>query len=151
MAIESLTGNDSIVINDRALVDFADGDAIALTYPNEIADLKTGKNKNGIYADNQSGFISEVTMRILIGSSDDKWLQARITTQEADFPSTVLMNGQFVKRVGDGAGNITRVTYKLRGGIFTKRVEAKSNTEADTEQSVAIYTAKFRDGSRIQE
>ena len=58
------------------------------------------------------------------------------------------MIGQFVKKIGDGQGNITSDTYVCSGGVFTKQVEGKSNVEGDTEQSTATYTVKFSNAPR---
>ena len=58
------------------------------------------------------------------------------------------LEGELVKRVGDGQGNITTDTYLVTGGVFTKNVEVKSNAEGDTEQSVAVYTIHFGNNTR---
>ena len=68
--------------------------------------------------------------------------------QLANFAGFVLLNGTFIKQVGDGKGNITKDTYVCSGGVFTKRVEGKTNTDGETEQSVAIYTFKFSNAPR---
>ncbi len=148
MPVVSLTGNDTVVIGGRVLTDFADADNAAMTYPNELAAVKTGKNGNSIYAWNEMGRIVEVVLRMIRGSDDDKFLNGLLATQKADFAAFVLLDGEFVKRVGDGAGNISNDTYLLDGGIFSKQVEAKSNVEGDTEQSLSIYSLKFANGDR---
>jgi hypothetical protein len=42
MAVISLTGSDTLIINERSLVDFADQSFAEVTLPNDIAVLKTG-------------------------------------------------------------------------------------------------------------
>lgn len=148
MEVVSLTGADTAVVAGRVLTDFGDGDNVDLKNPNELATLKTGKNGNAIYAANASGLITEVLLRILRGSEDDKFLNALLARQKADFATFVLLTGQFVKRVGDGDGNVTNDTYIFGGGIFSKQVEAKSNVEGDTEQSLSIYNLKFANSDR---
>ena len=39
----SLTGSDVVKINNRIFNDLADGDAATLSYPNDLAVVKTGK------------------------------------------------------------------------------------------------------------
>lgn len=148
MEVVSLTGADTAVIAGRVLTDFGDADNVDLKFPNELATLKTGKNGNAIYAANASGLISEVVLRILRGSDDDKFLNSLLAAQKADFAAFVLLTGQFVKRVGDGDGNVTNDTYIFGGGIFSKQIEGKSNVEGDTEQSLAIYNLKFANSDR---
>lgn len=144
----SLTGNDTLKLRDRVFADFADGDYAVLTFPNDIAALKTGKDGNTIYALNETGRQAELVLRVLRGSSDDKFLQNLLAAQKNDFSGFVTLEGELVKRVGDGKGNITNDTYLVTGGVFTKNVEVKSNAEADTEQSVAIYTIQFGNNTR---
>jgi hypothetical protein len=148
MASASLTGSDTISINNRVLANLADQNAVELTFPNDIANVKTGKNGNAIYAFNESGRQCEVKIRVLRASDDDKYLNNLLTQQLANFSGTVLMFGQFIKKVGDGAGNITADTYVMSGGVFSKPVEGRTNTDGETEQSVSIYTIKFSNSPR---
>lgn len=143
-----MSGSDTIMINNRNLDNLADGDAVMLTFPNDIANVKTGKNGNSIYGLNESGKQSEVKIRVLRGSADDKFLNGLLVQQQANFASFILMFGEFIKRVGDGSGVVAGDTYVMSGGVFTKQVEGKSNVEGDTEQSVSIYTIKFSNAPR---
>ena len=148
MNVIAMSGNDSVIINNRILADFADGEIASIRFSGEIASMRTGKNNNSIYAINNSGRQAEVNIRVIRGGADDKFLNNLLNTQNNNFAGFALMNGEFVKKIGDGKGNITSDTYIMAGGIFTKFVEAKSNTEGDTEQSVAIYTLRFSNGPR---
>jgi hypothetical protein len=149
MAKVSLSGSDSILINNRVLSDLADADCVNLEFGNEIAALKTGKNGNAIYSLNQSGNECEVTLRLIRGSSDDKFLNKLMSQQKTNFAGFVLMTGEFIKKIGDGAGKISNDTYIMSGGIFTKLLPAKNNTDGDSEQSVVIYTMKFANSPRV--
>jgi hypothetical protein len=145
----ALTGSDTIKLNDKILADLADGDAAVLSFPNEVATVKTGKNGNAIYGLNESGKQADMVMRVLRGSDDDKFLNNLFANQQNNFAGTVLMIGEFTKRVGDGTGKVAADTYITSGGVFSKGVEAKSNVEGDTEQSVAIYNIKFSKAVRV--
>lgn len=149
MSAIALSGSDTINFNNRVLADLADGNCVELTFPNDISNVKTGKNGNSIYGLNESGKQCEVKVRLLRGSADDKFMQNLLTQQQANFAGTVLMIGQFIKKVGDGQGNITSDTYIMSGGVFTKQVEGKTNVEGETEQSVAMYTIKFSNAPRV--
>lgn len=144
----SMSGNDTISINNRVLADLADQNAVELTYPTAIANVKTGKNGNSIYSFNETGKQCEVKVRVLRGSADDKFLNDLMVQQLANFAGTILMIGEFIKKVGDGQGNILNDTYIMSGGIFDIQPGAKTNTEGDTEQSVAIYSMKFSNAPR---
>lgn len=144
----ALSGSDTINLNNRVLADLADGNCVELTFPNDIANVKTGKNGNSIYGLNESGKQCEVKVRVLRASDDDKFLNGLLVQQQANFAGTILLIGQFVKKIGDGTGAITSDTYVMSGGVFTKQVEGKNNVEGDTEQSVSIYTMKFSNAPR---
>ncbi len=148
MPTVAMSGSDTIVINNRILADVADANTVELTYPNDIANVKTGKNGNSIYGLNESGKQCEVKVRLIRGSSDDKFMNGLLSQQQQNFAGTVLLIGQFIKKIGDGKGNITSDTYVMSGGVFTKQVEGKSNVEGDTEQSISIYTLKFSNSPR---
>lgn len=152
MTIAALSGNDSMTFyigsDSRVINDGADGDVVAIDYPNDITGMKIGKNGNTLYSINQTGRECDVTLRVVRASSDDAYFNDLYESMIADLPSFVLMNAQFVKRIGDGNSNITRDIYQLSGGVFTKKPAAKENQEGDIEQSVTIYTMKFSNAPR---
>ncbi len=148
MATIAMSGSDTIKINNRVLTDLADGNAVELTYPNDIASAKTGKNSNSIFSLNESGRQADLKIRVLRGSADDKFLNGLQANQQLNFAGMVLLIGEFIKKIGDGKGKITNDTYVLSGGIFNKAVEAKSNAEGDSEQSISIFSMKFTNSPR---
>lgn len=148
MPTVALSGSDTININNRVLADLADANCVELTFPTDIANVKTGKNGNSIYGLNESGRQCEVKIKVIRGSSDDKFLNGLLAQQQLNFASTVLIVGQFIKKIGDGQGAVASDTYILSGGIFSKQVEGKTNTEGDTDQSMAMYTLKFSNAPR---
>lgn len=149
MSTVAMSGDDTCMINNRVLSDFADNDVVVVTFPNDIAQVKTGKNGNSIYGFNASGKQCEVKIRLIRGSNDDKFMNNLLAQQQNNFAGTTLMIGQFIKKIGDGQGNVGSDTYIMSGGVFTKIPEAKSNVEGDTEQSTCIYTIKFSNSPRV--
>lgn len=149
MSTIALSGADTIMLNKRVLADLADGDVADLTFPTDIATVKTGKNGNSIYGLNETGKQADFKLRIIRGSADDKFMNNLIAQQQSNFAETVLIQGTFVKKIGDGLGNISLDTYIVSGGIMTKQVEGKTNVEGDALQSVAMYTIKFSNAPRI--
>lgn len=149
MAAIALSGSDTVSINNRIFSDFADGNCAELTFPNEIATVKTGKNGNSIYGLNETGRQAELKLRLIRGSSDDKFMNGLLAQQQQNFAGFPLMIGEFIKKLGDGKGAISNDTYIVSGGVFTKQVEAKMNVEGDSEQSVSIYTMKFSNAPRV--
>lgn len=148
MPVYALTGNDTIQVGGRVLRNFGDGDVAKLSFPNDLVAVKTGKNGNSIFNLMASGQQSEVEIRVLRGSPDDAFLNQQLNTMRADLPSFQLLEGYFVKRIGDGKGNITFDTYLLSGGVFTKIPEAAENTEGATDPALAIYRLKYSNAKR---
>lgn len=143
MATLSLSGNDTTMINNQVLADLADGNCVELTFDNEIATVKTGKNGNAIFGLNEQGRQGKAVLRLIRGSADDKLMNGLLVQQQANFAGTVLILGQFIKKIGDGSGNITNDTYIMSGGVFIKQPGAKNNVDGESEQSVVIYELKF--------
>lgn len=149
MSTLSMTGNDTLVINNRVFNDFADDDVADVTFPNDIAAVKVGKNGNAIFALNESGKQCDIAMRVIRGSADDKFLNNLLAQQEANFAGFPLMIGEMVKQVGDGQGNVTADTYIISSGIFSKKPQMKTNVAGDTSQSVVMYHLKFAKAVRV--
>lgn len=147
MSIFSLTGDDSIIINDIPLNDFADGDIGSLSLPNNIFDMQTGKNGNTIFALDESGNNATLTVRVLMSSNDDKRLNGMIPKSKG-FAQSVLATGSVVKQVGDGQGNVSYNTYLLAGGMVQKKPDVKSNVNGDAQQAVVEYTIVFAEANR---
>lgn len=145
----SLTGKDTIIIDSRILNDLGTGDVASLEFPNNLCEAKTGKNGNVIYAYNASGKVANVTLRVIRGSADDKYLASRMQEYINDPAAFVLIAGEFIKRVGDGAGNITSDIYTMKGGVIQKIPGGKENVEGDTEQALSIYVILFANNDRV--
>ena len=143
-----MSGNDTISINNTILTDLADGDCVLLEYPTEIAQVKTGKNGNSLYALNEMGKQATVKIRLIRGSADDQFINGLLSQQQLNFYTFPLMIGEFIKLIGDGSGNVNNDTYVLSGGVFMKQVMAKDNVEGDVTQSVAEYELKFSNAPR---
>jgi hypothetical protein len=148
MTTYTITGEDTLTLDNRVFTDLADADNSTVTFPNNIVEMKTGKNKNTIYARNATGDNADMILRLIRGSSDDRFMQGKISSTQADFASTNLIAGEFVKRLGDGQGNIIRDVYTLAGGMIVKKVDGKENSDGDIEQGVAVYNLKFANAIR---
>ncbi len=148
MSIVALTGKDTVTVNGRILNDFADGVVAELQFPNDLVNLKTGKGGNTLYGLNNTGRQAEVTLRLIRGSSDDKFLNAIFSSMLGNFSGFTLMVGTFVKNVGDGAGNIQTDTYIMSGGAFKRGVNGLENADGDTNQSVSEWHLVFSNAPR---
>ena len=144
----ALNGKDTVILDSKILQDLADGDTAVLDFPNDLAAVKKGKNGNMLFAFNSTGTTCNLTLRVVMGSDDDKYLNSRLQEYRNDPPSFILFKAELIKRVGNGSGEITNNTYKLSGGVITKIPGAKENVEGDTEQTVAIYTITFANTDR---
>ena len=149
----SLTGKDTLAIGAtgaalRILADLADGDTANLDFPNNLVEAKNGKNGNVIYAFNATGKVATLMLRVLRGSPDDKYLNSEMNLFISDPAAYPLLAGEFIKRIGDGAGAVTNDVYKVDGGVVQKFPVVKENVEGDTEQSVTAFQVVFANTER---
>lgn len=145
----ALSGDDTVQINNQVISTMANQDPGHITFPNERATVEQGKNGTTIYAQNNNGFICDLALRIVMGATDDQYLNSLSQQQDTAFSNFGLMTAVFTKRVGDGKGNITSVIYQLSGGIFSKGIEVKTSARGDVEQSVAVYPIRFGNWVRL--
>ena len=148
MTTVAMSGNDTITINGTPITDLANADCVILTFPDDIATVKTGKNGNSIYGLNESGRQAEAKIKVMRASTDDIFLNNLLNAQRNAFDSFTLLTGTFIKKVGNGQGSVSSDTYSLSGGVFSKNVESKMNVEGDTDQSTSTYTIRFSNAPR---
>ena len=139
----SLTGKDVIQVDGTNFTNFAKGDVCLIEFPDDLVNVEVGKDGNVIAAAMANGRRADVTLRVLLGSPNDKYLNSRRIQQLQDFGLFVTLNVKLVKRVGDGFGNLALVTYVGTFGMFKRDPDAKSNTDGEIEQSIAIYRLIF--------
>ena len=148
MATFTITGEDTLSIYDRVFNDLATNDTSSITFSEDLVGVETGKNTNTIFAKNEKGNNATLVLRVIRGSSDDLFLNAKQADTDKDFAATKLANGEFRKRLGDGDGNIVADVYELQGGMLTRRPDGKENVSGDVEQGVVVYTIMFASAIR---
>lgn len=148
MPTYNLVSDGTLTLYDRVFNDFADDDISAITFPNDLVTVKTGKNGNTIYSKNEPGRNATAVLRLIRGSSDDQFMQTKLSLMKQDFVATELAFGEFAMRLGDGSGNIARDVYTLKGGVITRPVDGKENVSGDTAQGVSVYNLVFADAER---
>lgn len=143
MAIYALTGNDSLILNDRVIKELSDSSTIEISYQNDRIGMSTGKNNNTVIAENRQGLNATLTLRVVRGGADDRWLNGLSIQQDKDLPSFNLINGSFTKRIGNGQGSVKYDNYVLLGGAFNRFPDVQENLVGDTEQGTVVYTIMF--------
>jgi hypothetical protein len=143
IALMGTVNLDVITIFDRVFTDLFDGDSITVTYPNELMTMKTGKNGNTIYMQDETGKNVDILLRLVLGSPDDIFLRGKLFIQNQTFISTVLATGRFSRQLGDGLAGGNFMVTELAGGAFSKDVDIVSSSDKNIEAFVAIYNMKF--------
>lgn len=149
MSTVAMSGNDTLIINNRVFTDLPDGDVGVLTFPQGLVECKTGKNGNSTFALNNLGRQADHVIKLIRASDDDKFLLSLLTGMQNNFPAFVLLQGSFTKNVGKGDGVVSADTYSLGSGAFVKLIEAKENSDGDTAQAIAEYHLKWAKAIRI--
>ena len=148
MSTYALTGNDTVILNERVIKDMADGSIVEISYQNDRVGITTGKNDNTIFAEDRTGSNATLTLRVIRGSADDRWLNGLSIQQNRDLPSFSLLRGAFTKRIGNGYGSISYDNYILIGGAFQRYADTQENLQGDTEQGSSVYTIIFAKAER---
>jgi hypothetical protein len=144
----AVTGNDTLVLNGNVFNDLATDDVSMITFPNELVNIKTGKNGNSLIALSQQGYNANLVVKVSRGSSDDQFLNNILAGMSSNFVGTPLIVGSFTKMMGDGQGNTLSDVYTLAGGVISKIPEGKENTSGDTLQAETVYNIKFTNAGR---
>lgn len=148
MSTYALTGNDTVILNERVIKDMADGSIVEISYQNDRVGITTGKNDNTIFAEDRTGSNATLTLRVIRGSADDRWLNGLSIQQNRDLPSFSLLRGAFTKRIGNGYGSISYDNYILIGGAFQRYADTQENLQGETEQGSSVYTIIFAKAER---
>lgn len=148
MARVSFTGKDTLKINGRILNDLPHGDVVTVEYPEDFMSIQIGKEGNAIYAYRPMGKRCNVTVRLLRGGADDKFMNNLLALMENDPSAFTFLQAEFIKNIGDGAGNIVGDTYILPGGVFMRKPGVKENADGDPEQNTVEYQLAFSGGTR---
>ena len=144
----SISGNDSLSLNfkgaERIFSNFANTDAVDIAEGDDIINMENGKNGATMTSFNEQGRKGSMTLRLLLGSADHKFLVSQRSEFLRDNVTFGYIKGNYTKRIGDGDGNVSFEEYSLEAGIFTKGYTAiKTNVDGDVEQNVAVWTIMF--------
>jgi hypothetical protein len=148
MSTTAFSGSDTIKINDRVLNDFADGDVLVLDYEGDLVAVKKGKSGNTIVTYSAQGEVAKVSLRLLRGSPDDKFMNDLLSRMRNDPSAFVLLTGEFTKVIGDGLGGKSTEIYIFSGGAFQKMPGGISTMESNPEASVIVYNLIFGNAPR---
>lgn len=146
--IDVFTGQDLIEVDGKVINDFANGKCCEVRYPNDIANIETGKDRNSIITLVANGERANMTLRLMIGNNTDQYLSLKLSQFVNGPASYVGITAKLVKMIGDGTGQTKKLTWNLENGVITKNVEGETDTTGDVEQGVAVYNISFTRGTR---
>ena len=141
--METLTGEDSLVVDNQVLEDLANGDCVNIEFSNDIVSITKGKNGNTIYSFNSQGEIVNVSLRCILNGKTDKYLNNKYLQYKNSPTTFTLMNATFTKRTGDGKGNQTKKIFNLTGGVVSRPANVVDSTDGNVESAVAVYNLQF--------
>lgn len=139
----TLSAGDSLVLDNKVVLDFADGDFMTIEPANDTATSSKGKNGNGVTVMNEQGSIMNVTLRLLAGHETDKYLNNKLVQFKNDTLSYSYMTATATKYFGDGNGNISKKIITLTGGVVLRPAGSTSSANGNVEQAIAVYSLQF--------
>lgn len=149
MGSVTLTGDDVIKIRERRITDVCNGDVATLDYGTDLSTTIVGKDGNTIIAHNEEGRMAVLTLRVLRGSPDDKYLNSERKQYRTARANYNTLSAEITKQLGDGQGNSTQDVDLLKHGVISKMVPKSINESGETEQAIAEYTITFGDSDRV--
>lgn len=149
--ITAVAGKDVLIINGQIFTGLADGDAIKCEPQGPISQYKVSKDGNTIIALQYSGIVVKLTVRLVRTCFDDQTLNGLLQQWIGNPTGFSTMAGSYVKRIGDGKGNVINEVYQLAGGVFEAIPAGHTNTDGSLEQNVTVYTMFFRNDARLQQ
>jgi hypothetical protein len=148
MAIDTLVGTDTIILDGRAITDVGYGDVVTIEEPNQYTSMESGKDGNTVFIFQEAGRQFNVKIRVLVGREDDQWLNTKLEQMKNDFVHHVLFTMTLAKQVGDGQGGVITTRWNLEGGVFTAAPSVKYNVSGDGEQAIQEYSFGFARGTK---
>lgn len=148
MAVDTLVGKDTIIIDGRTITDVGYGDVVTIDRPNAFTSMESGKDGNTVFIYQESGRQINVKLRVLVGREDDQWLNAKLEQMKNDFIHHKLFTMTLAKQVGDGQGQVITTRWTLEGGAFTTAPSTKYNVSGDGEQAIQEYSFGFARGTK---
>lgn len=94
---EVYTAEDVSVINDRIMSDYAKGDVITISFENNLSNQGNGKNGNSLAAHIEDGQIALVSLRLVMNSPDDKYLNTIFQQWQSHDSAFKPISGSFTK------------------------------------------------------
>lgn len=143
------TAEDISVINDRMMADYAKGDVVTISFENNLSSQGNGKNGNSLAAHVEDGQIALVTLRLVMNSPDDKYLNTIFQQWQSHDPNFTPMTGSFTKNTVNEQKQRSSSSVECNFGFPVKRVEQKENTDGDLEQVTAVYSIRFSRSQRV--
>lgn len=148
MGVTTLVAGDTFLFNDIPMqLDFANGDVVTITYPNDLVTRTTGKNGNTIFAYNEAGNNADVMMKLMRGGKGDKSINGFLSQMVRNFGDYVPANAAFTKRLQEDGKTIFDNTT-LGALMFKKKPDVKGNVDGDGEQGTITYEFYAASGDR---
>lgn len=134
----TLTAKDTLVINGVQILDLGDKMTVHMEAQDALVNVDVMKNGNAIFAAKKQGQKMRMNLRGIIRGDVHTMFVTAVNQWISNPPAFVLFSGSFVKNVGDGAGNISHVSYVLSGGVPEKLPVLEENVEGETQQAIMM-------------
>ena len=126
----------TLTLNGYAFQDLADGDVIALTFPNDKTAHTIGTNGTATIKDRLNGDVGEMTVNVMKYGNDDTYLSPFAENGVSNGVLTGTLQRNYIK---DGSDFVE--SYNLSAGAVMKKPDNTINTQ-DGEELMA-YSIRF--------
>jgi hypothetical protein len=149
--VRGIASNDGLIINSRVITNFAGPKSILTEYPNDINDIHIFKNGNMIWMRKIQGLLVNITIKLMINSDDDKFLNSLFKSSQQNPNIFSPINMQHIKNTTNENGNLLQAIVDIPWAMFQKLPSMQDDSEGDVEQAISTwgFIGKAKEGRTI--
>lgn len=132
-------GQDTLILNNYVFTSSGTGDYITIEPQDNITNQDVAANGTILFAKNAKALMHTLTVRVAIGSMDDKQLTFWLNDLLNNFVTTPFLSGTYNKISYATDGTLLQTVYEITGGVMQKSPGMKSNATGDVEQMIRTW------------
>ena len=140
---QSVTGDYAISLNVSGtvytLTSQGKGDVAKITFPDEYTKYALGKNGNVMITQNFSALKAELEVKVIVNSSDDRYLQSLVTNSLVDFVGTANFDATGTIYANNDNSGTEQIDINITGARVVNFVSFLDNSEGNEEMAMVMY------------
>lgn len=132
-------GQDTLILNGYTFNSLGTGDYIDIQPQENITNQDVSANGTLLIARNAKGLLHTLTVRVPVGSADDKQITLWYNDIWNNFVNAPFLNGTYNKISYGTDGSLLQTNYVITAGTVQKSSGMKANATGDIEQMIRTW------------